>query len=133
MPCPSSVIQGGPILLYTDKANSLTHPLTGVLESNAIVVIRPAGEILLKTSGLSGLTIQCRYSDDGITWGSWFTATNTPTWTTDGPKYGAAWLDIVTGQTVKRYLQIGAKVDGTGGTTTNEICGFAWRIETRGA
>ena len=129
MACQGPVIQGGPQVLWTDGATALYHPITGPLESAQVAAVRPTTEVGART-GTILVDLVARYSKDGVTRDSWFLVSGFTQLSANGISQLASWLDLTTGQSVWRYVQLGFKASVASGTA-NQLCAIGWRFDTQ--
>ena len=137
MACSPTVQSGGPITIWSDRANTVNHPITGPLESVRHSRMRGLMDFSARTGSALTLRVVARYSEDGLNWDAWFEPLNRMECTGTGiTNRHDIWMDLAkdnssANKTVKRYIQLGIAAFATG-ATINELGTVAWRFEVLG-
>lgn len=137
MACSPTVQAGGPITIWSDRANTVNHPLTGPLESVRTSRMRGLVDFFARSGSALTLRVVARYSDDGLSWDSWFEPLNRIECTGLGiTNQHNLWMDLAkdnssNNKTVKRFVQLGLAAFATG-ATFNELGTASWRFEVLG-
>lgn len=124
------IITGGPQTVWSNGGSVLYHAASGPIPSSDGAAARVTQELAAKTAGLTGVKFALRFGNDLVSWDAWAPATGATGQTTNGTQHDDTWLDLRTGYTVRRYLQLGWQVTATG-ATLNELGSMTWRIELR--
>ena len=131
MACSLQALVLGPQVVWSATTTALNHPLSPPLESSRFDKIRPTLELRGATANVQ-VKLAWRWSNDGISWGSWTTGGTAAT--SDGITHPAAspndWIDPNTDNTSrKQFFQLGIECDGLNSTTINELGLVTLRIE----
>lgn len=125
------VHSGGPQTIWSNAGSTTYHAALPPVESTQAAYARVTQEMANKTSGITGVKVAVRYSNDLVSWDGWAAVAGADSQSSNGTLHDDDWLDLRSGVTVRRYCQLGWECAASG-ATSNQLCAMSWRIELKG-
>ena len=123
-------ITGGPQTVWSNGGTTTYHAAAAPVASTDAAEARVTQEMANKTTGITGVKVAVRYSNDLVSWDAWGPVGGATGQTTNGTQHDDTWLNLRTGFTVRRFAQLGWQVVATG-ATLNELCSMTYRFELK--